>query len=50
MRDAREQEADRIAEEHLELMPRVVRDKLDASGQSPLGGMAGVGDVGRAAA
>jgi hypothetical protein len=32
MRNAREREADRIAEERLELMPRAVRDKLDRVG------------------
>ena len=32
MRDARKREADRIAEERLELMPRGVRDKLDRIG------------------
>jgi len=32
MREAREREADRLAEERLELMPRLVRDKLDRVG------------------
>jgi hypothetical protein len=32
MRDAREREADRLAEERLELLPRAVRDKLDRVG------------------
>ena len=32
MRDENEREADRIAEERLELMPRIVRDKLDRVG------------------
>ncbi len=32
MRDERQREADRLAEERLELMPRSVRDKLDRVG------------------
>jgi hypothetical protein len=32
MRDEKEREADRIAEERLELMPRIVRVKLDRVG------------------
>jgi hypothetical protein len=32
MRDAKQREAERIAEERLELMPRRVRDKLDRVG------------------
>ena len=32
MRDAKQREADRLAEERLELMPRGVRDKLDRVG------------------
>lgn len=32
MRDEKQREADRLAEERLELMPRSVRDKLDRVG------------------
>jgi hypothetical protein len=32
MRDEKQREADRLAEERLELMPRGVRDKLDRCG------------------